>query len=194
MGKKIKIYETEIKRATRRKLMENYLDEDYEMRDTYSKRDFKPTPREKGIEGVFGKYGDDMDPAVLRYMRKNPDAILRRMAKQYPEIYMRHAPVQPDYRDYDEPIDVSNQYDKGIPGFEGTMGALDDISIMDEAEETTVKQTKYTSDEVKRAEQEGVGINIEKSGSVMLNKDGGMTVTSKNESTKDLFKKFLNRK
>ena len=181
MGKKIKIYESEIKRATRRKLMEKYLDEDYEMRDTYSKRDFKPTPREKGIEGVFGKYGDDMDPAVIRYMRKNPDAILRRMAKQYPEIYMRNAPVQPDYRDYDEPIDVSDQYDE-------------DGYYIDEAEETTVKQTKYTSDEVKRAEQEGVGINIEKSGSVMLNKDGGMTVTSKNESTKDLFKKFLNRK
>ena len=28
MGKKIKIYETEIKRATRRKLMENYLEEE----------------------------------------------------------------------------------------------------------------------------------------------------------------------
>ena len=179
MGKKIKIYESEIKRATRRKLMENYLDEDYEMRDTYSKRDFKPTPREKGIEGVFGKYGDDMDPAVIRYMRKNPDAILKRMAKQYPEIYMRHAPVQPDYRDYTEPIDVSNQYDE-------------DGYYIDEAVETTVNQIKYTSDEVKRAEQEGGGIVVD--GSVMLNKDGGMTVTSKNESTKDLFKKFLNRK
>jgi len=94
MGKKIKIYESEIKRATRRKLMERYVDEDYEMRDTYSKRDFKPTPKEKGVEGVFGKYGDDMDPAVVRYMRKNPDHILRRMAKLYPDIYMRHIPLQ----------------------------------------------------------------------------------------------------
>jgi hypothetical protein len=94
MGKKIKIYESEIKRATRRKLMERYVDEDYEMRDTYSKRDFKPTPKERGVEGVFGKYGDDMDPAVVRYMRKNPDHILRRMAKLYPDIYMRHIPLQ----------------------------------------------------------------------------------------------------
>jgi len=175
MGKKIKIYETEIKRATRRKLMENYLDEDYEMRDTYSKRDFKPTPREKGIEGVFGKYGDDMDPAVIRYMRKNPDAILRRMAKQYPDIYMRHAPVQPDYRDYPEPIDVSNQYDKGIPGFEGTMGALDDISIMDEA---TIEMSSDDFDKIK----DMVGDET---------KDHTIKIT---ESTKDLFKKFLNRK
>ena len=175
MGKKIKIYESEIKRATRRKLMEKYLDEDYEMRDTYSKRDFKPTPREKGIEGVFGKYGDDMDPAVIRYMRKNPDAILRRMAKQYPEIYMRNAPVQPDYRDYDEPIDVSNQYDKGIPGFEGTMGALDDISIMDEA---TIEMSSDDFDKIK----DMVGDET---------KDHTIKIT---ESTKDLFKKFLNRK
>ena len=54
MGKKIKIYETEIKRATRRKLMENYLDEEEdneEMRGSlHSKRDFKPyTKREKGM-------------------------------------------------------------------------------------------------------------------------------------------------
>jgi len=196
MGKKIKIYETEIKRATRRKLMENYLEEEednQEMSGSFHRKDFKPSKREKDVMSVFGDmYGQDIPPVVIRYMRKNPDHVLRRLSKIYPEIYMRHAPVQPDYRDYPEPIDVSNQYDKGIPGFEGTMGALDDISIMDEAEETTVKQTKYTSDEVKRAEQEGVGIDVD--GSVMLNKDGGMTVTSKNESTKDLFKKFLNRK
>lgn len=94
MGKKIRIYESEIKRATRRKLMERYVDEDYEMKDTYSKRDFKPTPKERDVEGVFGKYSDDIDPAVIRYMRKNPDHILKRMSKLYPEIYMRHIPLQ----------------------------------------------------------------------------------------------------
>jgi len=166
MGKKIKIYESEIKRATRRKLMENYLDEDYEMRDTYSKRDFKPTPKEKGIEKVFGKYGDDMDPAVIRYMRKNPDAILRRMAKQYPDIYMRHAPVQPDYRDYPDPINVSNQYDE-----EGY--------YIDEAEEVTTTGIKYSKDEIEK----------------MKNPDGSVTVPTKtNESTEKLFKRFLNKK
>lgn len=172
MGKKIKIYESEIKRATRRKLMENYLDEDYEMRDTYSKRDFKPTPREKGIEGVFGKYGDDMDPAVIRYMRKNPDAILRRMAKQYPEIYMRHAPTQPDYRDYDEPIDVSNQYDE--------MG-----NFLGEEEEMKVygKNDNPDLSNMERGSQFGI-----------KGDDETIRTYTANESTKDLFKKFLNRK
>jgi len=168
MGKKIKIYESEIKRATRRKLMENYLEEEednQEMSGSFHRKDFKPSKREKDVMGVFGDmYGQDIPPVVIRYMRKNPDHVLRRLSKIYPEIYMRHAPVQHDEEGY----------------------------YIDEAEETTVKQTKYTPDEVKRAEQEGVGIDVD--GSVMLNKDGGMTVTSKNESTKDLFKKFLNRK
>jgi hypothetical protein len=179
MGKKIRIYESEIKRATRRKLMEKILVEDYEMKDTYSKSKFKPTPRERGIEGVFGQYGEDMDPAVIRYMRKNPDHILRRMAKLYPEIYMRHMPAQPDYGDYRDDDDYMATY--GV-----------DVSL-DEAEETTVKQTKYRPDEVNRAEQEGVGISV-KDGTVTLDKDGGMTVTTKNESTEKLFKRFLNKK
>lgn len=153
MGKKIKIYESEIKRATRRKLMERYVDEDYEMRDTYSKRDFKPTPKERGVEGVFGKYGDDMDPAVVRYMRKNPDHILRRMAKLYPDIYMRHIPLQ------------SN-----------TELEMDDV-MMGEAEEVTTTGIKYSKDEIEK----------------MKNPDGSVTVPT-NESTKKLFKKFLNRK
>ena len=126
MGKKIKIYESEIKRATRRKLMERYVEEDYEMRDTYSKRDFKPTPKERGIEDVFGKYGDDMDPAVIRYMRKNPDHILRRMAKLYPDIYMRHIPLQ------------SN-----------TELEMDDV-MMGEAEEVTTTGIKYSKDEIEK--------------------------------------------
>ena len=179
MGKKIKIYESEIKKATRRKLMESYLDEEFEMKDTYSKSKFRPSPREKGIEGVFGQYGEDMDPAVIRYMRKNPDAILRRMAKLYPEIYMRHAPVQPDYRDYPDPIDVSDQYDE-----EGY--------YIGEVEEKKMTQKVYSPSEVEKAENEGVGIEVD--GTVVPTKDGGLKVTTMGESTKDLFKRFLNKK
>ena len=178
MGKKIKIYESEIKRATRRKLMENYLDEDYEMRDTYSKRDFKPTPREKGIEKVFGKYGDDMDPAVIRYMRKNPDAILRRMAKQYPDIYMRHTPVQPDYRDYPDPIDVSDQYDE-----EGYYIGMDEATQMNVYDDASNLTNDLETDKVKRGETVGVKDN-----------KGVVRTITVNESTEKLFKRFLNKK
>jgi hypothetical protein len=88
-------------------------------------------------------------------------------------------PAQPDYGDYRDDDDYMATY--GV-----------DVSL-DEAEETTVKQTKYRPDEVNRAEQEGVGISV-KDGTVTLDKDGGMTVTTKNESTEKLFKRFLNKK
>jgi hypothetical protein len=169
MGKKIKIYESEIKRATRRKLMESYLDEEFEMKDAYSKAKFRPSPGEKRLEKVFGQYGDDMDPAVIRYIRKNPDHILRRLAKLYPEIYMRHIPVQSN-------VDLE---------------LYDDVSL-DEVEEKKMTQKVYSPSEVEKAENEGVGIEVD--GTVVPTKDGGLKVTTMGESTKDLFKRFLNKK
>ena len=165
MGKKIKIYESEIKRATRRKLMERYVDEDYEMSDTYSKRDFKPTPKERGVVGVFGKYGDDMDPAVIRYMRKNPDHILRRMAKLYPDIYMRHIPLQ------------SN-----------TELEMDDVMI---DEETQMNVTQYDFKNPGDLEKFNKDVKKVAGEKVSVGSEGGQ-ITS--ESTQKLFKKFLNRK
>ena len=81
--KKVKIYESEIKKAVRRKLMENILSEDYEMKDTYSKSKYKQSPRERDIEGVFGEYGEEIPPSVLRYMRKNPQKIIKRLYDVY---------------------------------------------------------------------------------------------------------------
>ena len=166
MGKKIRIYESEIKRATRRKLMEKILVEDYEMKDTYSKSKFKPTPREKGIEGVFGQYGEDMDPAVIRYMRKNPDHILRRMAKLYPEIYMRHIPVQSNF-DLEVYDDVS----------------LDEVTQMNVYDDASNLTNDLETDKVKRGETVGV-----------KDKKGVVRTITVNESTEDLFKRFLNKK
>ena len=180
MGKKIKIYETEIKRATRRKLMENYLEEEednQEMSGSFHRKDFKPSKREKDVMSVFGDmYGQDIPPVVIRYMRKNPDHVLRRLSKIYPEIYMRHAPVQPDYRDYDEPIDVSNQYDE-------------DGYYIDEATEMNVTQYDFKNPgDLEQFNKDVKGVDGKK---VSVGPEGGQ-ITS--ESTKDLFKKFLNRK
>jgi len=166
MGKKIKIYESEIKRATRRKLMENYLDEDYEMRDTYSKRDFKPTPREKGIEKIFGKYGDDMSGAVIRYIRKNPDHIMRRLAKEYPDIYMRHVPLQSNV---------------GLEVYDDV--SLDEVTQMNVYDDASNLTNDLETDKVKRGET--VGVKDDK---------GVVRTITVNESTEDLFKRFLNKK
>ena len=181
MGKKIRIYESEIKRATRRKLMEKILVEDYEMKDTYSKSKFKPTPREKGIEGVFGQYGEDMDPAVIRYMRKNPDHILRRMAKLYPDIYMRHIPTQPDYGDYSDDDDYMTSYN---------VADLDiDDDMLDEV--TQMNVTQYDFKNPGDLEQFNKDVKDVDGKKVSVGSEGGQ-ITS--ESTKDIFKKFLNRK
>ena len=127
--KKVKIYESEIKRAVRRKLMENVLNEEsqmtvyekgsnpdleqmekgeqfgvkdnegtirtftaneseemteeFEMKDTYSRKNYRQSPRERDIEGVFGQYGEEIPPSVLRYMRKNPEKIVKRLYDIY---------------------------------------------------------------------------------------------------------------
>ena len=39
----------------------------------------KKYPREKEIEGVFGKYGEKIPPEVLKYVRKNPKTIIDRL-------------------------------------------------------------------------------------------------------------------
>lgn len=82
MKKKVKIYESEIKRAVRRGIMEN-LFEQHEMKDTYSKSKYRQSPKEAEIEGVFGQYGEEIPPAVLRYMRKNPKRIIERLYDVY---------------------------------------------------------------------------------------------------------------
>ena len=82
MKKKVKIYESEIKRAVRRGVMENMF-EQHEMKDTYSKAKYRQSPREEEIEGVFGQYGEEMPPSVLRYMRKNPKRIIERLYDVY---------------------------------------------------------------------------------------------------------------
>jgi len=165
MGKKIKIYESEIKRATRRKLMERYVEEDYEMRDTYSKRDFKPTPKERGVEDVFGKYGDDMDPAVIRYMRKNPDHILRKMAKLYPDIYMRHIPLQSN---------TELEMEDEMIGEETQMNVYDD---------PTKLASDLSNDKIKRDDTVG-----------LKDAQGNIRTATFGESKKELIKKLINRK
>jgi hypothetical protein len=109
MKRIVRLTESDLKRIAKKVIKED----DHEMKGAEHRRGFKPTPREKDVMSVFGDfYGEDVPPVVIRYMRKNPDAILRRLSKIYPDIYMRHAPVQPDYRDYDEPIGWGDDYEE----------------------------------------------------------------------------------
>ena len=183
MKKKIKIYENEIKRATRRKLMENYLDEQHEMRDTYSRADYKSSPREKGVKGVFGKYGEEIPPSVLRYMRKNPAAIVKRLYKLYGnEIFDSVKGSGDEFMAIDSKTGKYGPYDRDNDGIASSVDQDDDgdgmldlnVDVMGEAEETTAM--KYSREELAK----------------MAATDGSVTIPNLKESTRKLYKKFLN--
>ena len=91
MRKVVKLTESDLSKIVKKVLNEQV--ENPEMSGSWERSKYEPTDREKDVKGVFGKYGEDMLPNIVRYLRKNPDAILRRMSKMYPEIYMRHVPL-----------------------------------------------------------------------------------------------------
>jgi len=94
MKKKVKVFGKEIKRAVRRSLMENVM-EQWEMGDTSPRNpDYRQTPREKGIEGMFGKYGGEVPSSVLRYMRKNPESVIKQLYDIYGNDIYKWLPQQ----------------------------------------------------------------------------------------------------
>ena len=72
---KIKLTENELHSLIKRMVQEAEEDS-YEkgksgVRAARSKADYEPTPKESEIiDNLFGKYGDDVPPIVVRYLRK----------------------------------------------------------------------------------------------------------------------------
>ena len=97
MKKIIKITESQINR-----IINKTLNEDYEMSDSINRGGYEPTERESQIKDVFGKYGDDIPPMVLRYMRKNPKAIAQRLYDIYGDRMF-------DYIDTMHPMDEATE-------------------------------------------------------------------------------------
>jgi hypothetical protein len=50
---------------------------------SFRRQDFEPYKREDDIKSVFGKYGEDLPPQVLQYIRKNPKSIINRLVGVY---------------------------------------------------------------------------------------------------------------
>jgi len=163
MKRKVKITESEIKRSVRRGLMEKILLEDYEMKDTYSRSRYKQSPREEDIEGVFGQYGEEIPPSVLRYMRKNPKRIIERLYKVYGQ----------------QMFDYISQ---NLQTPELDLEVEDEINVSEEVEDT-LKRTTYSKSDVDQARNSGVGIKVD--GTVVPTKDGGLEVTKSMSESSD---------
>jgi hypothetical protein len=155
MKKKVKIYGKEIKRAVRRGIMENIM-EHWEMKDTYSKAKYKQSPREGGIESVFGQYGEEIPSSVLRYLRKNPAAIVKRLHKLYGDDIYKWLPSQSpvmdnwEFEEEEEMVDeallnVGNEreaVDAEKAGFEGTIQIKKDLGESKKIKTVTVNEIK----------------------------------------------------
>ena len=198
MKKKVRIFENEIKRATRRKLMENYLDEQHEMRDTYSRKDYRSSPKEQGVKNVFGKYGEEIPPSVLRYMRKNPTAIIKRLYKLYGnEIFDAVKGSGEEFMSVDAQSGKYGPYDRDNDGISSSVDQDDDgdgmldlnIDVMSEEEmmsvydDTSNLTSDLETDKVKRGQTVGVKDN-----------KGTVRTITVNESTRRLLKKYLNNR
>lgn len=58
-------------------------DDNKEMKGARSWSTFQPTPKEKQIlDKLFGKYGGDIPPIVIRYLRKIPRKVLTKRLKE----------------------------------------------------------------------------------------------------------------
>lgn len=86
--KKIRITETELV---------NIIKKVYEQIEPSDEDDFtvephiKMIPREKQIQGMFGKYEEQIPNDVLRYMRKNPQLIMNRLVNIYGDKFLDFA-------------------------------------------------------------------------------------------------------
>ena len=90
MRKIVKITESQLNR-----IVNKTINEQFEMKDVTPRRDFKSNPRERQLKDVFGSYGEDVPPVVLRYMRKNPKAIIQKLYDIYGDKMFDY--IQPEF-------------------------------------------------------------------------------------------------
>ena len=93
MKKVVRLTESDLTRIVKRIITEN----DEEFDSEIGKPEFtvvphvKMQPREKEIESLFGKYDEQIPADILRYMRKNPQLIMNRLAKVYGNKFLDYA-------------------------------------------------------------------------------------------------------
>jgi hypothetical protein len=93
MKKVVRLTESDLTRIVKRIITEN--DEEFDSEIGKPKFTVEPhvkmQPREKEIESLFGKYDEQIPADILRYMRKNPQLIMNRLAKVYGNKFLDYA-------------------------------------------------------------------------------------------------------
>lgn len=91
MSKIIRLKESDLTKIITNILNEEeYLDEPND--NSFSvEPNVKMIPREKQIQKMFGKYEEQIPNDVLRYMRKNPQLMMDRLARIYGDNFIEYA-------------------------------------------------------------------------------------------------------
>ena len=80
--KKVTLSEGDLKNILRKSLKKTLLDSDIAVEPHVPE-----TRRETGLKNVFGSYSSEIPNDVLRYMRKNPRLIIKRLMELYGEKF-----------------------------------------------------------------------------------------------------------
>jgi len=155
---------------------------DYEMSGARSRKDYVSNPRERDITGMFGKYSEDVPPMVIRYMRKNPEAIVKRLYKIYGDKIYDYIPQQVDMdlvrnnpNDADLGAQVRSRFNSENINECGEGGYMTEDGCVDYVEENRRPRRISESNGKGCADTEKGCIRKRKSGWVILNnKKGGV--------------------
>jgi hypothetical protein len=128
--KKIKITETELTKLIQKSVSKKLNEEEFSVEPKVPM-----TKREKELEGMFGSYGGEIPADVLRYMRKNPRLIMKRLFDIYGEKLMDYIPFPEDEiemvdmvteQDEEDEVEMEQEYPVDEFDFE-----LDDSDVND---------------------------------------------------------------
>ena len=83
--KKIVISENELKNIIRNSIGQNLSEQGFTVEPNIPE-----IPRETGIKDVFGRYSSEIPNDIVRYMRKNPQLIIKRLIELYGDKFFEY--------------------------------------------------------------------------------------------------------